>query len=229
MKNKYTNLVGLILLVGSLTVGSVCTAAETSINFSQKCGDIQSCATAVAQLLGQRYIMDESVRGKIFATGNLEMNAQNAELLFTIMLNANGFSRVPLDQSGTFQIMRERDARDSSIPTEYADQSTEPKLPATWDLYTVKYKASHPEVVEHIARTARTFMPSNARIIPDVLTGTLLITDTAANLKKLYSIIRDYDLKVSPVMLKRWEDQEKLRHAEWLANQKPTMTANNGH
>jgi type II secretory pathway component GspD/PulD (secretin) len=210
MKKTYITFVALAI-VSSLTYYSVCYAAtdpvSSTVNFSQKCADIQSCANVVGSLTGQKYIMDESVRGKAFASGNLEMNAQNAELLFTAMLNANGFSRVPLDKSGTFQIMKERDARDSAIPQEFADQNTAPKMPDTWDLYTLRYKASHPEAVEHVARLARSFMPSNARIIPDEISGTLLITDSAANLKKLYSMIREYDQKISPAVLKKWEDQ----------------------
>jgi type II secretory pathway component GspD/PulD (secretin) len=185
--------------------------------FNQKCGDITSCANAVAALLGQKYLMDSAdIKGTVIASGNLEFNRENAELLFTSYLNLLGFSRVPLDNAGTFQIMRQRDARDSAIPLVNADKETEPKLPENWDLYTVHYKATHPESVEHIARTARGFMPANSRIVADELSGALLVTDTALNIRKLYPIMRELDLKVSPALLKKWEESAKIAQQEGM-------------
>jgi hypothetical protein len=76
------------------------------------------------------------------------------------------------------------------------------------------YRAANPEAVEQIARYSRSFMPANARIIPDQLSGTLLVTDTALNLKKLYTLIRDTDQKPTAAMKKKWEENEKVFMAE---------------
>lgn len=183
-------------------------------SFTEKCPDIASCAKAVSELLGQKYVFDADVKGKVEATANLELTKENAELLFTNMLNINGFSRVPAGQENTFQILRQRDARDQAIPTVTASQQDAPPLPNNWDLYTLKYKATNPDVVENIARTSRSFMPANSRIIPEEVTGTLLVTDTAINLKKLYGIIKDLDKKPTAEMKRRWEENAKAQHAE---------------
>ncbi|MGZ3708285.1 MAG: hypothetical protein ACXWPM_05625 [Bdellovibrionota bacterium] len=152
----------------------------------------------------------------IKATSNVELTQENAEILFTDALNMSGFSRVPLAAPGTYQIMRQRDARDSAIPTVSADAHTKPKLPDTWDLYTMKYKATNAEVVEHLARFAHSFMPATSRIIPVEFSGILLVTDTAPNLKKMYDLIKDNDVKPTVVMRKKWEEQDKLSEKRHL-------------
>jgi type II secretory pathway component GspD/PulD (secretin) len=196
---------GFWAVLGLLAVSSP-VWAET---FSEKCPDLQSCARAVSELTGQRYVFESDLNGKAFATPNLELNKDNAELLFTNALFFNGYTRVPLTDAGIFQITRQRDGRDSAIPVVPADDKTAPSLPNTWDLMTMKYKVNNPEAVEEIARTMRSFMPANSRIIPVELAGLLLVTDTSANLKKLYEFIRDLDVKPSERVKKSWAERKK--------------------
>lgn len=183
--------------------------AATAGTFTEQCPDIATCAKTVSDLLGQKYIFDSDVKGQIKATPNLDLTRDNAELLFSAALNMNGYTRVPLSSPRTFQIMRQRDARDAALPIVQADSQQPPSLPDTWDLYTIKYKASNPDMVEHIARVTRHFMPGGARIIPLELSGTLMITDTAINLKKIYDIVKTNDVKPTPELKKKWQEQEK--------------------
>ena len=210
MKNKsIASLIGVVLFFTA--------SASMADSFNEKCPDIPVCAKVVGELLGQKYIYDmETMKGKIQATPNLELTKENAEVIFTDMLNLAGYSRVPLSEPNTFQISRQRDARDLSIPLFKGDQKHTPELPNTWDLVTLEYKATNAEVVEQIARTARSFMPANSRIIPSDINGTLLVTDTGPNLKKLYEIIKDLDQKPSAEMKKRWAEAEKTRHLEMM-------------
>ncbi len=180
----------------------------SAANFTEKCPDLSACAKAVSELTGQKYIFESTLKENMVATKNLDFTAENAEILFTYALNASGYSRMKLTD-GTFSILRQRDARDQAIPYVKCDNHTAPVLPDTWDLYTMKYQATNAEIVEHVARNSRSFMPANSRIIPDVLTGSVLITDTAPNLKKLYTIIREMDVKVTPAIKAHWEKQEK--------------------
>jgi len=209
MKSK--NLV-LVIVFSALSVISA--RAEP---FGTKCTDIPACAKYVGELLGQKYIFSTETHGRMDATANLEINKDNAELLFTTMLNENGFTRVPLNEPNTFQIMRQRDARDSAIPLLKADKSHEPKLPNNWDMMTLEYKATNNDVVEHIARSSRAFMPANSRIIPDEVGGNVIITDSAANLKKIYELIKGMDMKPTVELKKQWEE----RRREWSKNQEP--------
>lgn len=201
-------------LLGWVYFLCLCSPALAS-SFNEKCPDIPTCAKVVGELLGQKYLYDSDLRGHVSGTPNLELNRDNAELLFSQMLDMEGYTRVPAGQPDTFRIMRQRDARDSAIPLVTADQKSAPNLPNTWDMTTLRYKATHSEGVEQIARMSRSFMPANSRIIPSEVDGSLLVTDSAANLKKLYAIIRELDQKPSPEQLKAWKERETSFHARY--------------
>ncbi len=209
MMNKKSAALPLILLCA--------TPALAGDSFSEKCPDIPSCAKTVSELMGQQYAYDVDIQGKMSATSGLLITRENAELLFTDMLNINGFTRVPLGPLGTYQIMRQRDARDSTLPIIRADKNTKPELPHNWDLYTMIYKSSHSEVVDELARTSRSFMPANSRIIPSELSSTLIVTDSALNIKKLYEILREIDQKPTPEFLRKRAKEEARREAERAA------------
>ncbi|MCC7442200.1 MAG: hypothetical protein IT285_11235 [Bdellovibrionales bacterium] len=185
-------------------------APMAEASFSEKCPDIPTCAKVVGTMLDEKYIyLPDEMKGKVEGTPNLELTAGNAELLFTQMLHMQGYSRVPTGQPRTYQIMKTRDARDSAIPLFKADQKSNLNLPNTWDIVTLQYQATHKDAVEYMARSARSFMPANSRIIPSELSGQLLLTDAAINLRKLVEILRGLDQKPTAEMKRRWERGER--------------------
>lgn len=205
------------MMVLGLMSGQYAIAADSSA-IGEKCDTLPACAKVVSGLLGQKYIFTDDLRGKVDMSSNLELTKENAEVVFTTMLNMHGYSRVPIIQPNTFEIVRIRDARDSAIPLVNADAKTPPVLPDTWDLYTMRYKATNPEVIEEICRNLRSFTSANARMMPSELSGTVIITDNAPNLKKIYELIQGNDKKVPLEMKKKWERRammaEKRRDME---------------
>lgn len=196
----------LIPLTLGMAAMDTCALADS---FMQKCPDLVTCTKSVSELTGDHYLYDADLKGTVQASPNTELTRENAVLLYTTALNASGLTRVPLPEPHTYQIMRQRDARDSAIALVVADAHTAPDLPDNWDIYTLKFKLAHREVAEAIARNTRSFMPAAARIIPVQLVGEMLVTDTALNLKKLYLIIKDMDRALTPEMKKEWKEREK--------------------
>ena len=182
-------------------------AARAGQAYNEACPDLNTCAKSVSTLLGQKYLVDPETQGGAVATQNLELTKDNAEILFTTALHANGYTRVPLaGVANTFRIMRERDARDSNLPHVIADSKTGPDFSNTWDLGDLVYKLSNPEIAEHIARTLRSFLPANSRVIPDTLTGHVRLTAAWPELRRAFERIRDMDQKPSDAWLKDWKD-----------------------
>ena len=204
---------GALLL--TVWAASVSAEAGSSNSFAAKCSEIDKCIKAVSEITGDKYMMDADVKGKVDATENLELTPANANLLLTKALHLNGFARVPLSIPGTYQVVRSRDARDTLLPRIVASADTPPELPDTWDLVLLVFKLKHPEVAEAMARNARSFMPANARIIPNELSGQMLITAAVPEVKNVYQIIKDMDVKPSPEMLKEWKEAKNWRdHAD---------------
>jgi hypothetical protein len=207
MRSKWVAVI-LAFTAASFASSSVHAASAT---FADQCPTIEACAKAVSELTGQKYVFAEGVKGKLDSTSNLYLTRENAELLFTNLLHLTGYSRVPLGEKDAFRIIPERDARDTNLPTVTADSRNAPSLPENWDLYTMEYKASHPESTETIARTLRSFMSATSRIVPAELSGLLMVTAPALELKRVYALIRDNDQKMSPEMKKREEKREEER------------------
>lgn len=176
-----------------------------SDTFNEKCSSLASCAQATGKLLGQNYLFDPQLKGTIKVSPNITLTRENAELLFTSLLQANNLSRIPVNDQGLYMIASQRDARDAAIPLVLSSAERPPELPLNHDLITLRYEAKNPGLVDHFARTSRSFMPANSRIIPDQASGSLLITDTALNLRKLYPIIRTQDVNSDP---KRIEEKQ---------------------
>lgn len=209
-KQTVKNFIFLSFVAGASAFATTSFAASVT----DACPDIQSCAKAVGELLGQKYIFDSEVKGKVQATPNLELTKDNAEVVFTNILYLEHFARVPNGAPNTYQIVRDREARDMPVPLLKATQTEAPKLPNTWDLITLSYKATNAEVVDEIARSARSFMPANSRIIPYEAGGNLFITDSAQNIKKIYEIIVSMDQKPSAALRKRWEEHDRAGRRE---------------
>lgn len=199
----------LILLAFTLAAS----APAFAFSVSDKCGELQSCAKAFSEILGENYLYDVEFRGKVESSPKFEVTRENAEEVFTHILYLAGFARVPLKQPKTFSIMRQRDARDSALPIIEGSQKSEPTFPRNWDLVTFKYKVTHPESAEPMARGLRSMLPANARIIPNELSGTVLITDAIPNVQKCFNFLKEWDVKPSAEMKRIWEKREREANA----------------
>lgn len=198
------------VMILSLTLGF--TSVARAEKFSTACPDLSTCAKNVGALIGQNYVFTPDIKGTLSATESLELTKENAEVLFTKLLEANGYTRIPIGGSGnqnTYQILRMRDARDSAIPSYSASKAEAPELPSHWDLVTMRYKVQSPEIVDELARTLRSFLPAYARIIPVSLGGYVLVTCSAQDAMKVYQLLKDNDVKPSPDLLKELKERRK--------------------
>ncbi|MEK7689502.1 MAG: hypothetical protein AAB425_00620 [Bdellovibrionota bacterium] len=178
-------------------------------SFAEKCKNLQECAQTVGAITQQKYVFDGDLKGSFLSTPNLELTAANAERIFSLALHSNGFTRVPTGEKDVFWIARQRDARDGAVPIYEADEKSPPKLPETWDLITLRYKATNPEALELFARMLRNFVSAHARVLSNVLSKSIWITDSAPNVRKVYEMLKVMDVKPSPELKAQWAASEK--------------------
>lgn len=130
-------------------------------------------------------------------TGPLSPERAQAVVLTTLYLD--GYTWIHDSKTGFYRILRQRDARDLELPTVTDDkQLPDNDLMVT---YVMRLEQTPPE---YVARNLRSFMPANSRIIPDELTRSVMITDSAHNISKLRKLAEKLDTPQAAQQAKTW-------------------------
>lgn len=181
-------------LISSNKVGSIPLDSETGEggrnvveNFNYPDADIMEIAKTLGKLTGKNFIFDKDVKGRISIISNSPITVSDAWKAFLTALDMNGFSLIP---SGKYiRIARQRDARDKQLKTYTGDYS-----PDTDALITRVFPLKYIDA-EEVARTFRSFVPANSRIIPYEQTNTVIVTDTGSNIAKLNKMLELLDVE----------------------------------
>lgn len=160
---------------------------EVVSDFNFPDADIMDIAKALGRLTGKNFILDKDVKGRITIISNSPITVGDAWRAFLTALDMNGFAMIP---SGRYiRVARQRDARDKQLRTYTGDFS-----PDTDALITRVFQLKHIDA-EEVARTFRSFMPANSRIIPYDQTNTVIVTDTGSNIAKLNKMLELLDVE----------------------------------
>lgn len=179
----------------------------TDFNFPD--ADILDIAKTLGKLTGKNFILDKDVKGRITIISNSSITVGDAWRAFLTALDINGFALIP---SGKYiRIARQRDARDKQLKTYTGTFS-----PDTDALITRVFPLRYIDA-EEVARTFRSFMPANSRIIPYDQTNTVIVTDTGSNIAKLSKMLElldvegyDVGIEVIPVKFASASELSKL-------------------
>lgn len=159
---------------------------EIVTDFNYPDADIVDIAKTVGKLTGKNFIFDKDVKGRITIVSNSPITVSDAWKAFLTSLDINGYTLLP---SGSYiRIARKRDARDRQLNT-----YTGKNAPAT-DALVVRVIPLKHISADEVARTFRSFMPADSRIIPYSQTNTVIITDTGSNIKKLMKMVSILDV-----------------------------------
>jgi general secretion pathway protein D len=157
----------------------------TDFNFPD--ADIMDIAKALGKLTGKNFILDKDVKGRVTVISNSPITVGDAWRAFLTALDMSGFGLIP---SGKYiRIARQRDARDKQLKTYTGDYSPDTDALIT-RVFPLKYIQA-----EEVARTFRSFMPANSRIIPYEQTNTVIVTDTGSNIAKLGKMLEILDVE----------------------------------
>lgn len=160
---------------------------ELVSDFNFPDADIMDIAKTLGRLTGKNFIFDKDVKGRISVISNSPITVGDAWKAFLTALDMNGFALIP---SGKYiRIARQRDARDKQLKTYTGDYS-----PDTDALITRVFPLKYIDA-EEVARTFRSFMPANSRIIPYEQTNTVIVTDTGSNIAKLNKMLEILDVE----------------------------------
>jgi general secretion pathway protein D len=156
-------------------------------NFNFPDADIMDIAKTLGRYTGKNFIFDKDVKGRISVISNSKISVGDAWRAFLTALDMSGFALIP---SGKYlRIARNRDARDKQLKTYTGDFSPDTDALVT-RIFVLKYINA-----DEVARTFRSFMPANSRIMAYDQTNTVIVTDTGANIGKLAKMLEILDIE----------------------------------
>ncbi|MBL7715450.1 MAG: hypothetical protein JNL01_08255 [Bdellovibrionales bacterium] len=199
------------VFAAAMTLALNARAADSKL--VEKCKTLPACVEFVSSLTHDQYVLAPGVAFETAATQNTEINAQNADLLFSMLLDLNGLARVPAGQPKLFKLVKQRDARDAAVPQYEASYDQDAIIPNTHDLATLNYAPKFPnfERLEEMARSLRSFLPANARIVPDAASMKVRMTAAIPDLKRCLKMMREMDRKPTAAEENDWKEQKKRR------------------
>ena len=182
---------------------------------ANECVELTKCIEHVSKLTGKKYIYDAKIiKGGLQSSSNVEINAENADTLFTYILDINEYARVPTAEKDTYMIVQARDIRYQAIPTINVDSQTAPKLHPNYDFYMINFKFKNFEngQLRMAANSLRPFMSRYARVIE--AGNTLSIQENAAKLEKFFEMIKGFDRTLTKEELRHSQEMEIERKEE---------------
>lgn len=179
---------------------------------ANECVELTKCIEHVSKLTNKKYIYDpRSIKGGLQTSSNVEITPENADTLFTYILDINEYARIPTAEKDTYMIVSARDIRYQALPTINVDAENPPKLAPNYDFYMMSYKYKHFKdgQLRMASNGLRPFMSRYARVIE---TGnTITIQENAAKLAKAFEMIKGSDRELTKEEIKSMKEKDEER------------------
>ena len=204
---------GLLFLGAALWFGAA-QAQQSSITFNLKDADLETVVATVAEVTGKNFIIDPRVKGKVTVISSKPMNANEVYQTFLSLLEVHNFSAVPMGnvikivpsvnakQMGGSEMMR-GDAQGDEIVTRVIE---------------VKNVSA-----AQLVPILRPLVPQHGHMAAYASTNVLIVSDAAANVDRLLSIIDRIDVAsasdLEVMTLKHASASEVVRVLESLRQQ----------
>jgi general secretion pathway protein D len=172
-----------------------------------KDADLELVIETVAKLTGKSFIYDDRIRGQVTVIAGEGVTVDEAYKIFESILAVKGFTTVPAP-GGVLKIVPIREAKESPIATIEGERYTPNR-----DLFITRLIPLKFVKAETINNTIKPLVSKDASVIAYAPTNTLIITDTATNIRRLLTIIAEIDIATYSETIKVFP----LEHAD--ANQ----------
>jgi general secretion pathway protein D len=210
-----------LLPTGARTQGSSPSEEEEDIrvtlDFQE--ADLIDVIEMIAKISKRNFLFDERVRGKVTVISPTPVTPEEAYRVFEAVLQVKGFTTIP-GPGGILKIVPLRDAKASPIATVPGERAIPNR-----DLFITRLLPLRYVRAESLMTPLSGLKSSEASLIAYAPTNTLIITDTAANIRRLLSIISEIDVETYQEQIKvlpiEFADAQKLtNHLEAIFSEK---------
>jgi general secretion pathway protein D len=182
-----------VLLLLLLFCSSLCvsvTAAqeieEGQISFDFRDVDLADLIKTISELTGKNFVYDETLKGKVTIISPETMTLDETYQLFLTVLNIKGYTLVPSGKVN--KIVQIKDAKQVNLPV-YSDRGV-----ASDQFITRMVRLKHLDADAIATSVLAPLMPSTGSIIAYSPTNMLIMTETAATIERLVSIVEQLDI-----------------------------------
>jgi general secretion pathway protein D len=158
----------------------------------------------IARLTGTNFIYDDRVRGRVTIVSPTKIPVAQAYAVFESVLQVKGFTTVE-GPGGSVKIIPSRDAKESSINTVASPAPTPNRDTFVTRLIPLRYIEA-----DAITNALKPLISKDAAMVAYPPTNTVILTDTASNIRRILSIIEAIDVET----YKEEIAVIKLKHAD---------------
>ncbi|PLX99200.1 MAG: type II secretion system protein GspD, partial [Desulfuromonas sp.] len=188
----YFLLIMLVMVVPVSTVsaqeqGAGDVAEGISLDFKDV--ELSELIRVISEMTGQNFLFDENLKGKVTIISPRPMSQDEAYQVFLSVLNVKGFTVVP---SGTVnKVVSLREAKENNLPTGV-------RRDISGEQYVTRLiPLQHVDAATVASNVLQPLVPKTSQVVAYTPSNTLIITDSAANIERLYRIIRQLDVATS--------------------------------
>ncbi len=168
-----------------ICLGQPVAAEDVTLNFSD--ADLVAVINSVSQITGKNFIIDPRVKGKINVVSSKPLNEDEVYNVFLSILQVHGFATVPT--ANAIKIIPDATAKQSAAPFTSSSRNPGDQL------------ITRVLVIEHINAAQlvpilRPLVAQQGHLAAYPTTNVLIISDRAANIKRIDRIIAQMDKKV---------------------------------
>lgn len=171
------------MLLGSLLA---LTARAAPVTLNLKDADINALVESMSVLTGKNFIVDPRVKGRVTIISSKPMDEKELYEVFLAVLGVHGFAAVP--GGNVIKIVPAAGAKQESIPTVDLRKGAEPDQIVTRVIQVQNVSAAQ------IVPILRPLIPPQGHLAAYTPTNVLIISDSAANVERIASIISRIDL-----------------------------------
>jgi len=159
-------------------------AAET-VTLNLKDADIGALISTVAEVTHRNFVVDPRVKGKVTVISSRPMDSDEVYQVFLSILKVHGFAAIP--SGAVTKIVPDVNAKQDNIPT-VTDRDT-----GTGDEMVTRVVEVKNVAAAQLVPILRPLIPQQGHLAAYPSTNVLVISDRAANVERLVSIIRRID------------------------------------
>ncbi|MEE3332590.1 MAG: type II secretion system secretin GspD [Myxococcota bacterium] len=150
--------------------------------------ELAAVIETIAKLTNKNFIYDDRVRGRVTVVSPSPITVEAAYAVFESMLQVKGFTTVP-GPGGVIKVIPIREAKESSIETVREGKPSPNRDHFVTRLIPLRYIDA-----ADISTTLKPLVSKDAAMVAYPPTNTLILTDSAANIRRLMSILDAIDV-----------------------------------